>query len=143
MKIDFLNKVNRTKTCWLWTGCIDRLGYGRFQITKAYHAHRVAYELWVGPIPSGIHVLHTCDVRSCVNPHHLWLGTHADNMRDRENKGRANHPTGEFNGGSKLTLDQVKRIRLDTRFHRRIAEEYKVCRNTIHRIKHQLTWKII
>jgi hypothetical protein len=75
--------------CWLWTGSLDLKGYGTVRRRgKTARAHRVAYQLWVGDIPNGLHVLHRCDLRSCCNPQHLWLGTHADNMRDMATKGR-------------------------------------------------------
>lgn len=75
--------------CWLWTGRLSVVGYGQIkQHYQTRHAHRVSYELNIGPIPPGLVVCHTCDVRACVNPDHLWLGTFGDNNRDREAKGR-------------------------------------------------------
>lgn len=74
--------------CWLWTGCIDAFGYGRMNALGEDRAHRVAYRLFVTDIPKGLHVLHKCDVRKCVNPTHLFLGTQADNNRDMFSKGR-------------------------------------------------------
>ena len=74
----------------VWTGTRFASGYGRItQNGKRARAHRVAFELFVGPIPSGMHVLHRCDNPPCVNPSHLFIGTHLDNMRDMEAKGRA------------------------------------------------------
>jgi hypothetical protein len=73
--------------CWQWTGSGDGKGYGKINIDgRMVHAHRVAWQLANGPIPDGLHVLHTCDNRGCVNVRHLWLGTHQDNMRDRDHK---------------------------------------------------------
>ena len=95
--------------CWIWTGArID----GRKPFDERYGvirrdaadgggrvaAHRCAYEMWVGPIPDGMHVLHSCDTPPCVNPAHLWLGTHADNMADKARKGRAPRTSGTFGG---------------------------------------------
>lgn len=75
--------------CWLWTSLGDGRGYGKFSLQgKRRRAHRVAYDLFVGPIPDDAHVLHHCDVPCCVNPAHLWVGTHTDNMRDCCRKGR-------------------------------------------------------
>jgi len=84
---EFFKNVNKTETCWLWTGWINRSGYGQRSKrldgkVMAQGMHRYSYELHKGPIPKGLHVLHSCNVKSCVNPDHLRIGTHTDNMRD-------------------------------------------------------------
>jgi len=91
----FMAKVERPDTrnsCWRWTAGLAGGGYGQFWIYEARHAipaHRAAWLLMVGPIPPGLMVLHRCDVRECVNPEHLFLGTAADNTHDMMAKGRA------------------------------------------------------
>jgi len=78
----FLAKVEKTDTCWLWTAWIERNGYGRFWLDGRQHgAHRVAYELYVGPIPVGLEIDHLCRVRHCVNPDHLEAVTASENAR--------------------------------------------------------------
>lgn len=90
--------------CWLWIASHFSSGYGAFKIAKkARRAHRVSWELANGEIPEGVLVCHKCDIRSCVNPEHLFLGTNADNTRDMQEKGRI--PT------AKLTGEQVLEIR--------------------------------
>lgn len=80
--------------CWEWQASKDSCGYGRININGSlFSSHRVAYFLSTGVNPDN-QVLHHCDNPSCCNQLHLFLGNHSDNMRDRENKGRANHPAG-------------------------------------------------
>lgn len=128
--------------CWIWTACRPQhRGYGRFQVgNQLLVAHRVAYELAVGPIPKGLCVLHTCDNPPCCNPAHLWLGTRADNVRDRDAKGRQAHVRGEHNGCAKLTNDQVLAIRADHRILRKIAADYNVSIPAISHIKTRKRW---
>lgn len=86
----FWSQVEKTETCWLWIGNRHAIGYGRCGVDGTHAAaHRVAWELTNGPIPDGMFCLHTCDVRACVRPAHLFLGTQADNMQDMVAKGRA------------------------------------------------------
>lgn len=76
--------------CWLWIGSLLPKGYGCFSTSKGNNerAHRFAWRNLKGPIPEGMFVCHKCDTPSCVNPDHLFLGTHQDNMRDRNRKNR-------------------------------------------------------
>ena len=77
--------------CWPWDGVVDHNGYGRVVfMTSVYKAHRVSYEMANGPIPDGLLVRHKCDNPNCVNPNHLEVGTHADNMADAVKRGRLN-----------------------------------------------------
>ncbi len=125
--------------CWLWTGDCYSVGYGRISLGghqgPQVGAHRVAYELFCGPIPSGFHVCHKCDIRICVNPDHLFVGTNQDNIKDRVSKGRSGH------GGSHLSENDVIAIRADLRPHRLIASEYELSRSAISLIKTRVRWK--
>lgn len=115
---------NRTETepntgCTLWLGPRARRGYGITRWNgKTRQAHRIAYELGIGPIPRGLCVLHRCDTPPCVNPAHLFVGTQQDNVADRDAKGRTArgercaHPHhGEQNGRAILTWERVRMIR--------------------------------
>lgn len=115
----FWSKVQKTDNCWIWTGGVFHCAngdYGRFWLgTKAtgkdLYAHRVSFELANGPIPDGVDVCHSCDNPICVNPAHLWPGTHLDNMRDMYKKGRRTAAIGERVGTAKLTWDRVRSMR--------------------------------
>lgn len=109
----FWSKVRKTDDCWLWLGSRSDTGYGCFYDGRAYSAHRYSWELANGPVPHGLCVLHRCDVRACVRPDHLWLGTKRENSRDMAEKGRHLGPdsAGENHGLAKLTDDDVRLIR--------------------------------
>lgn len=85
----FLKTVEKTPTCWEWTAYRDREGYGRVTVNRQQRpAYRVAYQLFVGPVPSDMLVLHSCDNPPCVNPEHLRLGSPRDNIQDAIDRGR-------------------------------------------------------
>jgi hypothetical protein len=96
--------------CWIWHGSLNASEYGTFSTARSYsqHAHRVSYRLFIGAIPDGLFVCHDCDVRYCVRPEHLFLGTHDDNMRDACAKGR--QARGNRHGRRKLSADDVRSI---------------------------------
>lgn len=90
--------------CWLWTGVVLNTGYGQVAINGVRtSAHRASFAERFGPIPKGMWVLHKCDIRSCCNPDHLFLGNHEDNMKDKVNKGRQARFPGSTHPMSKLS----------------------------------------
>lgn len=99
--------------CWYWYGAKHYLGYGLMSALGETKAHRVSWIIHNGKIPDGLSVLHKCDVRNCVNPNHLFLGTQKDNVLDMHNKNRnVNSPRyGEKNPISKFTNLQAIQIR--------------------------------
>jgi HNH endonuclease len=101
----------------------------------------VSWKLHFGAIPDNMHVLHKCDDPACVAPHHLFLGTHRDNMLDKEAKGRANSPIGARNRSSKLTVDMVREIKASQESQVVLAERYRVTDGAINHIKMGRTWK--
>ena len=136
--------VVRKSGCWEWTACVDANGYGRFWRGRA---HRVAWRRQHGEIPKGLCVCHKCDNKLCVNPSHLFLGTLADNNRDRHEKGRDGYVSwpGESNGRSKLTEEQVRIVRRDAACgqrgtQRQLAHRFKVSEAAISLIVNNKNW---
>ena len=81
--------INSETECWEWTGTIGRDGYGKAKRSgKIIRAHRLSYSFYKGEIPPSFHVCHSCDNPKCVNPSHLWVGTHLQNEMDKTLKGR-------------------------------------------------------
>lgn len=119
-KSRILKNIKLKKDCWIWQGCKKKTGYGYMTIgsrtdgtRKTITSHRASYMAFNGEIKNSLWVLHKCDVRECVNPSHLYLGTRKDNVTDMMKRGRSNHAKGERCGMSKLTYIDAINIRLD------------------------------
>jgi DNA-binding XRE family transcriptional regulator len=126
-------RVQKTDTCWLWTGATQS-GYGSLSVRRVTtSAHRLAWELTCGPIPNGLWVLHRCDVRACVRPDHLFLGTPRDNSRDMAQKRRTVR--------TKLTPEMVREIRAARGVSRaELARRCGVWRSTVADVLDGRTW---
>lgn len=149
--------------CWLWQGTTNNAGYGTIGLGdrgegKGF-AHRVSYEEHVGSIPPGLFVCHRCDVKTCVNPDHLFVGTQQDNLDDAASKGRmlsggnwkAAHDSsickGSKHGMAKLTeaevVEVINSFASSNITKQQLAKQYGVCRATIRNIVTGRNWKCI
>lgn len=137
----FWSKVDKSSECWIWIAGKGRRGTGKFMsgLRAGYTsiASRFSYILHYGEISEELMVCHKCDNPACVNPQHLFLGTHQDNMDDMVKKGRSprNKPTLGKTLKSKLSESQVRSIRSDGRKLKDIAKEYGVSFQLISRIR--------
>jgi hypothetical protein len=141
--------------CWHWLLRCGRGGYGQIKFRRRNcQTHRIAYLVFRGEIPEGMRVLHKCDVSSCCNPEHLWLGTEADNSADMVAKGRSltgekNHRFGKGLIGSKnpfaklteANITEIFRLRTTGLFQREIAAKFSVAQTTISDILLRKRWK--
>ena len=141
-----VDKSGGPDACWPWTAGANYYGYGALWVGgRMVPAHRVAYELTIGPIPEGQEVLHRCDNPVCCNSGHHFLGTQLDNMVDRDIKGRTRwHPRcGAQAGRAKLTDVDVHTIRQlgSTMSCAAIARRYKVSATNVWNILHRVSWQ--
>lgn len=143
----FWSKVKRTKDCWLWQASFDRKGYGQFGVgdvengVRKERAHRMAWILTRGKIPSGFSLLHQCDTPACVNPKHLRLGTQQENQAEMKERNRS--ARGTRNGQSKLTEAQVKAIRKSKDSYSALARRFNVHWQTVARAARRETWSCV
>lgn len=147
----FWQFVQKTDTCWLWTGATAPFGYGLFGVEgKAERAHRFSWEIHNGPIPEGLFVCHHCDVPACIRPDHLFLGTDMDNVHDMISKGRnwiddERRAKGERHGMAKLTEEIVLEIRTKYAENKptftELGKQYGLGHHAIWNIVHYKIWK--
>lgn len=158
----FWTKVDKSGECWLWTGAHTSTGYGKINVDGIpVLAHRLAWEMTNGTIPAGLCICHHCDKPQCVNPEHLFLGTHRENTADMIAKGRSSaigvsgvanimqrrpekRHWGEKNGHAKLSAETVSEIR--TKYQNgsskpALAAQFRVCRQHIGMIVRGKLWR--
>lgn len=147
----FISKIKIIGTCWVWQACSRGNGYGCIKINgKVVDAHRFSYEFFIAPIPLGKLVCHSCDNRLCVNPNHLFLGTHADNTADAISKHRhvlpVNRARGQSHGFAKLKdkdIPNIFRMFDEGIAQTDIAKTYGVDKSTVCRILKRKAWMTI
>lgn len=135
--------------CWLWTGAARPDGYGAFNVNgRARLAHRVSWELHAGPVPDGLYVCHTCDVRPCVHPGHLFVGTQSENLLDAGRKGRTRsqlYPEtllrGSRNPSSVTTEEMVREARARGMSPRQASEFLGISRTAAAWALNGKTWR--
>ena len=126
----FMKKVNESNGCWKWNAQIFPTGYGAFHLNgKSILAHRASYLIFNGEIPNGIFVCHKCDNKSCVNPHHLFLGSAKENAIDRSLKGRHGQNTVISNS----QIEEIKNLYTQGYSQRCLAKKFKVHQRSIWR----------
>lgn len=140
MNEKFWKRVDKSGECWVWIGPRHPTGYGEFYLSGVFwKTHRFAWAEENGPIPAGMFICHRCDNPPCVRPDHLFLGTPGDNARDRARKGRSNR-RGEGNSSAKLTVEQVKAIRIARGTQFAIARQFGISQTQVSAIRRGEAW---
>lgn len=142
--VPFWGRVDKAGPCWLWMGPVDRGGYGATHDGRSrwMAAHRRAWVLTHGEVQRGMMVLHRCDVRRCVNPEHLYLGTARDNAQDRQD--RFYSARDGKSGRARLDEASVRRIRALASMgtaHDKIAQAFGCSRHNVSAVVRRLTWR--
>ncbi len=144
-RLSRLSRAAETGTCINFTGYLNEDGYGRFHLDgKKELSHRASWRIFRGEIPEDRQVLHECDNPSCVNPNHLFLGTHDDNMKDMAKKGRGDGAKGISHHFAKLNPEKAFEIRWYAamgRKHKDIAAEYGITRSLVGCVTRCEIWK--
>lgn len=147
----FGEKVNRGPGCWLWTGATMANGYGVIGVPvrvgkhRNALAHRVSWELKNGPVPEGLQVLHRCDVRNCVNPEHLFVGTQKENIADMYAKGRESgcgvrghrNPSAKFSEKDAALMRYLSDCGVS---YQHLTEIFGVTKSTVSRVALRQSW---
>jgi hypothetical protein len=149
MRLEYYTFPVPESGCWIWMGSTGRNGYGQIHERRnrkqiAFAVHRLAWELHCGKIPTGMLICHRCDIKTCINPDHLFLGSYADNINDSIKKGRRTYNnSGTKNPRAKLNLSNVREIRASKEKIQKLADKYGVNNTQISRIRLYKTWRDI
>ena len=139
-QLELLRGITISDQCWQWAGAVNACGYGH---TFNGAAHRRMYAAFVGPIPDGMSVCHTCDNPACVNPFHLFLGTHSDNMADMARKGRAGRRAGEDSPTAKLNTAAVLFILSSPLQAKELGAMFGVTSTRVRQIRRGIGWRAV
>ena len=140
----FWEKVDKKSFgCWEWTAHLDKRGYGRFGVSdgKGIGAHRYSYALHNGAFKKALYVCHKCDNPKCVNPEHLFLGTHQDNMDDMVRKGRQRSLKGEESPSCKISQETAQAVLDSELTYSQTAEKFGMTKSSVAAIKARRMWK--
>lgn len=147
IKEKLFKKTEISRHCWNWVGNKINGGHGKIFINGKYElTHRVSYLLFIGSIPEGLCVCHSCDNPACVRPSHLWVGSRAENNKDRHLKGRDGDNSGEKNGRAKIDWGIACLIRKDFSsgkyMKKEIAKKYGISPAIVSCVVRNISWVV-